>query len=270
MPNLRREAEKQKQNKNDAYSEEYQALPDSSFPYFDNYTGPYWSDGKFQASVANGKSKPVSKLDWHSREHDSCFARGKDIYDCDEIYYQNTRGLDLRGRLVGIIPKLFHGGFFTNKKSGREGGVGDKMTQPTPAQSAGGQPYNTGSRDPVPVGSLRPIGGTYSGIGLDTINRVPNSFPGGSGGGSDIGIVYEPKFNEPPIIDGGFEVDQAISHPPLYEPNQQPVVGGYLYESKGRLNSQKTWQKPRKHKRSKNKNKNKRRNKRSQKQNMVQ
>ncbi|APG75732.1 hypothetical protein 2 [Changjiang sobemo-like virus 2] len=252
--NLMSSAREQKQNKKNAYPDEYDNLPDSSFPYFDNYTGPYWSDGKFQSSVNNGQSKPLSKLDWHSRDHDACFADGKDIAYCDDVYYNNTRDLDLRGRLIGIIPKLAHGGFSIFGQSGRVGGVADKMTRPTPAQSAGGHPSGPTSYSGVPTDSLKPIGGVYDGIGLVAKPSMPNSFPKHPDFGEStlLQTTYAPETQEPKVIDR-----QELSENPLnLNPTRDDQVG-YTYESKGRYNSQKTWQKPRKHK-----NQRKRRNKR--------
>jgi len=42
------------------------------------YTGPYWSDGKFQESVAFGESEPMDALDALSRLHDTAYAIYKD------------------------------------------------------------------------------------------------------------------------------------------------------------------------------------------------
>lgn len=40
----------------------------------DNYTGPYWSDGKIQPSIEFGNSIPTDEVDAESRLHDSAFA----------------------------------------------------------------------------------------------------------------------------------------------------------------------------------------------------
>lgn len=81
-------------------------LPDWSF--HDNYTGPYWSDGKFQKSTSKGKSKPASKLDKLSKTHDASY----DLcgsYDClddaDQLYYEDSRNLSFVPRMIGYLPK---------------------------------------------------------------------------------------------------------------------------------------------------------------------
>ena len=63
----------------------------------DNYTGPYWSDGKMQPSVEFGKTKPVDALDRASRLHDSAYARFKEGSQqrraADVIYEETVKGL---------------------------------------------------------------------------------------------------------------------------------------------------------------------------------
>jgi len=53
-----------------------QALPETQG--FGNYIGPYWSDGKFQNSVAFGQAEVTSVLDYLARFHDSVYAVYKD------------------------------------------------------------------------------------------------------------------------------------------------------------------------------------------------
>lgn len=45
---------------------------------FDNYTGPYISDGKYQSSVEFGETKPIGEWAAWSRLHDSAFAHFDD------------------------------------------------------------------------------------------------------------------------------------------------------------------------------------------------
>ncbi len=77
-----------------------------TMPYTDSFTGPGWSDGKFQSSVAFGKKKPKSKTDWLSREHDTGYALCRD-YTCldnfDRMYYDRTRGMSLFPRVQGSL-----------------------------------------------------------------------------------------------------------------------------------------------------------------------
>lgn len=84
-------------------------LPEWTWPYFqENYTGPYLSDGKFQASVANGKAKPKSKLDALSRKHDHAYAVAGTEYEkrmADAEYYNETRNMSWFPRLAGTIVR---------------------------------------------------------------------------------------------------------------------------------------------------------------------
>lgn len=82
---------------------EYNELPDSSVPFTDNYTGPYRSDGQWQASVPFGKSNPQSKLDALSRLHDTAYATYSDYGHrtaADSLYKKES------DKLVGLFPKL--------------------------------------------------------------------------------------------------------------------------------------------------------------------
>jgi len=78
---------------------------DWSWPYTDNYTGPFWSDGAFQSSVPNGEKPPKNKLDSFSREHDTnCFNSGGCSLNDNLIYYERTRDMDSIPRLIGETP----------------------------------------------------------------------------------------------------------------------------------------------------------------------
>lgn len=81
------------------------------FPYTDGYTGPYYSDGKIQASVANGKYKPRSKLAAISRDHDTSFNLCPD-YDCrsraDQLYLTRTADMSFIPRSIGKLPSLMN------------------------------------------------------------------------------------------------------------------------------------------------------------------
>jgi len=45
----------------------------------DYYTGPFWSNGRFQSSVKFGSNKPIDETDYESRLHDTAYA----VYDDD-------------------------------------------------------------------------------------------------------------------------------------------------------------------------------------------
>ena len=71
--------------------------------YSGNYTGPYWSDGKFQESVAFGEADPKSELDALARLHDTAYAVYKDRAHreaADEIFNTEAK------KLVGKFPHL--------------------------------------------------------------------------------------------------------------------------------------------------------------------
>jgi len=79
-----------------------------SWPYTDNFTGPYWSDGKFQGSVPNGEKQPKNRQDRNSRAHDAAFALCGDL-DCldraDRQYYDDSRTfIDWQPRWIGATP----------------------------------------------------------------------------------------------------------------------------------------------------------------------
>jgi hypothetical protein len=75
-----------------------------------NYCGPYWSDGKFQSSVVDGKSNPVSQLDAECKRHDSAYATAKteeDLVNADQQFYTATQTLGVRGPIYGNL--VLHG-----------------------------------------------------------------------------------------------------------------------------------------------------------------
>lgn len=105
-------------------------LPEFYWPYFDNYTGPYWSDAKFQASVKSGKSKPATRLDILSKRHDEQYASCGDDDNClnaaDDLYYEDSRGMSLGPRFIGTLPKLINRPIRNTKRL--VGGLVEKMT----------------------------------------------------------------------------------------------------------------------------------------------
>jgi hypothetical protein len=74
----------------------------------DNYTGPYWSDGKFQESVQFGATAPLTDLDRASRLHDSAYAKFKDESHriaADIIYQDTLKTIDsASARLIRGLP----------------------------------------------------------------------------------------------------------------------------------------------------------------------
>lgn len=100
----------------------------------DNYTGPFWSDGKWQASVANGTRKPKNRFDSFSRDHDTAYATCLDL-DCldraDDIYYERTRDFrHIVPRTVGLLPKYGNRPFRTlyGLLWGRKFGMGNSLS----------------------------------------------------------------------------------------------------------------------------------------------
>lgn len=68
-----------------------------------NYTGPYWSNGKFQESVAFGDTDPQSELDKLSRLHDSAYYQYKDRAHREAADLLYKKDADT---LVGRFPEL--------------------------------------------------------------------------------------------------------------------------------------------------------------------
>lgn len=60
--------------------------------YHGNYCGPNWSDGKFQGSVAYGRTKPIDQFDSTCRTHDTTYRLGGDLNKADEIFYKQNIG----------------------------------------------------------------------------------------------------------------------------------------------------------------------------------
>jgi len=109
-----------------------------SWPYFqENYTGPWLSNGEFQASVAYGKVEPNSRLDALSRDHDTAYALSKTAgarRKADRVYYRKTRDMSWFPRLAGNIvlygndPLSFLGmGYHSDSSSSSSGGGGINM-----------------------------------------------------------------------------------------------------------------------------------------------
>jgi len=76
-------------------------------PYFDGYTGPFYSAGKIQGSTTKNPVKPRGRLGHLSREHDFCYATADscdDLDRADKIYYEKSRGMSLIPRSIGAIP----------------------------------------------------------------------------------------------------------------------------------------------------------------------
>lgn len=77
------------------------------FPYTDGFTGPYYSDGKFQASVAKSSYKVRSKLAAFSRQHDKDYNLCRTdacLRAADERYALSTAGMSFIPRTIGKIP----------------------------------------------------------------------------------------------------------------------------------------------------------------------
>jgi hypothetical protein len=87
-------------------------LPEWGIPFYeDKFTGPYWSDGAWQSSVADSTRIPTSKLEGLSKRHDAAFATARDDFDllaADLEYYEQTRSMGFIPRLVGELPIMFN------------------------------------------------------------------------------------------------------------------------------------------------------------------
>jgi len=99
----------------------YDDFPDYTLPFLTgswnpveavaigNFTGPNWSDGKRQGSVATSFEQPSSKLDANSRLHDRDYALCGSLdclTDADWLYYERSKGLSSFSRFVGVLPLI--------------------------------------------------------------------------------------------------------------------------------------------------------------------
>jgi len=85
----------------------YDDLPEYYLPYFDNFTGPGWSDGKWQSSTSRATKKALTKLDTHSKRHDSDYALCDSLScldDADELYSRSTSKMSFVPRTIGKMP----------------------------------------------------------------------------------------------------------------------------------------------------------------------
>jgi hypothetical protein len=79
----------------------------SDIDFTTNYCGAYWSAGKFQSSVEDSQVEAVSPLDEQCRLHDRAYARNEDRVFADQVFYNNTNNLGLRGKIYGRL--VYHG-----------------------------------------------------------------------------------------------------------------------------------------------------------------
>jgi hypothetical protein len=68
-----------------------------------NYCGAYWSDGRFQSSVRNGRSIPVDAVDAVCQRHDSNLASGVPNVLADQEFIQDIQ------QVPGITARLAEG-----------------------------------------------------------------------------------------------------------------------------------------------------------------
>jgi len=128
--------------------------------YTGNYTGPYWSDGKFQESVEWGDSDPQSQLDYLSRQHDSAYARYKDNKHreaADAIY--NREAQKLKEKFPSLAGNLVLYGNYAGRQA-------EKLTK----NSALG--FKIGG----PVGALAGAIYTAGGSIVDNMKRIDGKY----------------------------------------------------------------------------------------------
>ncbi len=85
-----------------------------------NYTGPYWSDGKFQESVEFGELDPASELDYQSYLHDTAYAHYKDSAHreaADQLY--NARAKELVGKHPELAGRLVEYGNMVGRQTSK-------------------------------------------------------------------------------------------------------------------------------------------------------
>lgn len=82
----------------------------------ENYTGPYWSDGKWQESVEFGETPALSGVDAASRLHDSAYAHYTDEAHrtaADEIYSATLKKLKEPNSYLADVP--LYGNYVKNR-----------------------------------------------------------------------------------------------------------------------------------------------------------
>lgn len=78
----------------------YYTRSNGAFRFHGNYTGPGWSAGKWQKSVAYSNVAPVDEFDRYAQEHDRSYKLGYDRREADLKYYRSV------SKLSGVKPWL--------------------------------------------------------------------------------------------------------------------------------------------------------------------
>ena len=125
-----------------------------------NYIGPYWSDGKWQESVAWGSSDPKDELDYLARLHDTAYATYKDEKHreaADLIF--NEKAQALAKKFPSLAGNLVQYGNYTERALKRTAGnVASGFKLGGPIGALGGLVY-TGVQNIV--NSNKMLSGTY-------------------------------------------------------------------------------------------------------------
>jgi hypothetical protein len=135
-----------------------------------NYCGPFWSDGKFQSSVANGKSQPVSLLDNDCMLHDRAYALAtsdEQLDVADTKFYNDAWTHGLRGKVYGSVVyfgnKLLRGHKMSKGKLETGQLAWLNRSKPTPATTAvGTSPGETPGKYPSAAAPDKGVGGVVS------------------------------------------------------------------------------------------------------------
>lgn len=121
---------------------------------YGNYVGPGWSDGKYQNSVAYGKSKPVDKFDNTARSHDTKYALGKDLNRADEAFYAANIGRGPR-RTVAAVAVMTQRKLRGNKQTSTEVGFPTQSSFPEKDMAPVRKRTSSALRTPSPPGRGR-------------------------------------------------------------------------------------------------------------------
>lgn len=173
----------------------------------DNYIGPYWSDGKFQSSVAYGKTRPRSRTDKAARYHDTAYALYGDRRHraaADLLFHNSVEQEGLISHMMG--DAVLYGNSFFNPygddytSSDMEDVVGipknDPYIDPIPALG-GGTEYN-----PNLVGDTKPTSNTDNGLLFPAVGgKIDNN-----GYVTPVGSFFDPNvpvLGTTPTIDIG-------------------------------------------------------------------
>jgi hypothetical protein len=175
------------------------------------YTGPYYSDGKFQSSVADGTKIPVSKVDYNSRIHDASYYHAQsydDLTAADRVYSDAADNFHGLAWIIGKAP--LYGNFIPR--------LLERFEKPyTPRDSLGGE-NNTNMGNALLVANSN----ANENLRQITKDRYENPLPRVSG---NNGTTTSPPSTSAPTLQPIFD---GMPKSTVYDPSQVPKTVVYL------------------------------------------